>query len=152
MGMLKLTPSLLDASDEQVNLALIVGPMGELISDEIEREVELFEEYFYDQTGVTVDEYCREHDTDLWNEVSYDFAAMFHKLWSVVPDILETELPDIFGEHGPVKVSSYDESASHPSGREVAMFTWSIDGQKLLDLARDELDMTLRRCSTSYGL
>ena len=161
MSTITLTPELLNASDEKVNLALIAGPVGDLIEGCIEDQVGMFEEQFYENTGVDVEDYCQDNNLNFWGEVGYDFTAMFHKLWPVVVDLLETELPDVFGEHGPVKVSSYDENRSHPIHREVAMFTWSIDGAGLYNIARDELGTVeipdghnisgfIRTCEDSY--
>lgn len=167
MGIMTFTPELLNASDEKVNLVMIAGPVSDLIEACIEDQVGMFEEHFYENTGGLVEQYCQDNNLDFWDEVSYDFAAMFHKLWPVVADLLETALPDVFGEHGPVKVSSYDPSVSRPPtglwGQEceVAMFTWNIDGAKLYDIARDELGTVeipdghnisgfIRTCEDSY--
>ena len=167
MGEMTVTPSMLDARDEQVNLALIVGPIGELISDEIDREAVLFADWFYEETGMDADEYCREHGLEFWDEISYDYRAMFDKVWPIVADMLEVELPEVFNPRGPVAVTDYSEQKSRPSTglwgqeHEVAMFTWSIDGEKLWAIAREELGNTkvwdghgasgfYRTCEDSY--
>ena len=148
MGEMTVTPSMLDARDEQVNLALIVGPIGELISDEIDREAALFADWFYEETGTDVDEYCREHGLEFWDEISYDYRAMYHKVWPIVVDMLEAELPEVFSQHGPVAVTDYSKQKSRPATglwgqeHEVAMFTWAIDGEKLWAIAQEELGTT----------
>ena len=167
MGMMTVTPELLTARNEDVNLALIVGGIGDLISDEIEREAESFVDWFTDTLGVDADEYCQEHGLEFWDEVQYSYRDMFIKAWPVVADVLAQELPEIFGEDGPVKVSDFNPDKSHPdrgmwgAEREVAMFRWTIDGEKLWELAVNELGTDqihdshvisgfIRTCEDSY--
>lgn len=148
MGEMTVAPSMLDARDEQVNLALIVGPIGDLIGEAIDATADRFADWFYEDTGMDVDEYCREHGLEFWDEISYDYRAMFDKAWPIVADMLEAELPEVFSQQGPVKVSDYSKQESRPAtglwgqNQEVAMFTWSIDGEKLWAIAKEELGTT----------
>ena len=145
MGKMTFTPELLNAKDEDVNLALIVGGIGDLISADIDRAIDLFCEWFAETMDMDADEYCRANNLEFWDEVTYNYWAMFDKVWQLVADVLETELDDIFGADGPVKLSAYNPSESRPATglfgqeREVAMFRWTIDGEKLWELAKDEL-------------
>lgn len=167
MGRMTFTPELLNAKDEDVNLALIVGPIGDLISDEIGREAELFADWFAETLDVDAYAYCQEHGLEFWDEVHYNYRDMFIKAWPMVVDTLEQELPEIFGEDGPVKVSAYNPDKSRPATglwgqeREVGMFRWTIDGEKLWELAVNELGTDqindghgisgfIRTCEDSY--
>ena len=167
MGKMMFTPEMLNARDEKVNLALIVGSIGELISGEIDRETEMFADWFAETLDVDADAYCQENGLEFWNEVQYNYREMFIKAWPMVVDVLEQELPEIFGEDGPVKLSAYNPEESRPSSgmwgeeREVAMFRWTIDGEKLWELATEELGTTkvwdghgasgfYRTCEDSY--
>lgn len=156
MGKMTFTPEMLDARDEEVNLALITGPIGDLISADIDRSIELLCEWFYETMDMDAHEYCRANNLEFWDEVTYDYRVMFDKVWKLVADVLETELDDIFGEDGPVKLSAYNPSESRPAtglfgqDREVAMFRWTIDGQKLWELAKDELGTD--QITNGYGI
>lgn len=167
MGKMTVTPELLNARDEKVNLALIVGPIGDLISADIDREIELFCCWFTELMDMDADEYCRKHGLEFWDEIAYDYRAMFDRVWRLVADVLETELEEIFGAEGSVKLSAYNPEESRPASgmwgqeREVGMFRWTIDGEKLWQLAVEELgtcqikdghDISgfIRTCEDSY--
>ena len=143
MGDMKVTSDLLDVQDGKINLALVTGDIADIVSDDINGEIEHFVDSFYDALGMDPDQYCTLHGLEFWDEVTWDFRATFDKVWEDVSDLLAYEFPEIFGDGGPVKLSTYDKLSSGPGtaywGKEteIAMFGVDIDGGRLLEVFQD---------------
>lgn len=139
---IKVTPELLDARDETINLALVTGSIADIISDIIDGEIEYYSDTFYEEVGIYPDEYCDRYGLDFWEEVSWDYRAMFDKAWPIVAEALKSVVDEVFSEDV-VSLGDYIPSDSRPATglwgqeREVAMFPLKINGEALARLYKD---------------
>ena len=139
---IKVTPELLDARDETINLALVTGSIADIISDIIDQEIEAYSDGFYEEVGIDINEYCTRNGLDFLEEVSWDYRAMFDKAWPIVAEALESFVDEVFNEDV-VRLGDYDPRDSRPATglwgqeREVAMFPLRINGEALARLYKD---------------
>lgn len=141
MGNMKLTPELLDARNEQVNVWLIDNPT-ELVSDELDREIEQWFDYATFDKGLDVEEYLNDKGMDILDIASPDFTGACKMVAKEYGDFLEDMMPELFGSDAPVRFESYEPSEFKldtgvwGSCTDVAMYRWTIDGQRLYELAK----------------
>lgn len=140
MGNMKLTPELLEARNEQVNVWLIDNPV-ELVSDELDREIEQWFDYVTFDKGIDVQLNLDNKGLDILDIASPDFTGACKMVAKEYGDFLEDMMPELFGPGAPVRFESYDPSEfSLNSGVwgscDSAMYRWTINGQQLYDLAK----------------
>ena len=140
MGKMELTPELLDARNEQVNVWLIDNPV-ELVSDELDREIEQWFDYVTFDKGIDVQLNLDNKGLDIMDIASPDFTGACKMVAKEYGDFLEDMMPELFGPGAPVRFESYEPSEfSLNSGVwgscDSAMYRWTINGQQLYDLAK----------------
>lgn len=141
MGKMELTPELLDARNEQVNVWLIDNPV-ELVSDALDTEIAQWLEYTYDELDWDIHEYLDDKGLDILDIASPDFTGACKMVAKEYGDFLEDMMPELFGPGAPIQFESYDPSEFKldtgvwGSCTDVAMYRWTIDGQRLYELAK----------------
>lgn len=141
MGKMKLTPELLEARNERVNVWSISNPT-ELVSGALDMEIEFWLDYTYQSLDWDIQEYLDDKGLDIMDIASPDFTGACKMVAKEYGDFLEDMIPELFGPGAPIQFESYDPSAFHlntgvwGSCYDCAMYRWTIDGQKLYDLAK----------------
>lgn len=140
MGKMELTPELLEARNERVNVWSISNPT-ELVSGALDMEIEQWLDYTTFDKGLDIQEYLDDKGLDIMDIASPDFTGACKMVAKTYADFLEDWLPELFGPGAPVRFESYDPSEfSLNSGVwgscDSAMYRWTINGQQLYDLAK----------------
>lgn len=141
MGKMELTPELLEARNEEVNAWLIDNPT-ELISDALDMEIEQWFDYATFDKGLDIQSYLDEKGLDILDIASPDFVGACKMVAKEYGNFLEDMIPELFGPGAPIQFDSYEPSEFHLDSRgwawrsDCAMYRWTIDGQKLYDLAK----------------
>ena len=141
MGRMTVSADALDTPVERVNLASIDYHLLGMIEEYINGEVDQFTESFYEDMGVDPNEWCTENGIDFWEEVSWDYAAMFSTVAESFGEYLAEEYPELFGEDGPVTlvahVSNRPRDGRWGTNHDVVEWAWCIDGKGLAKLFTD---------------
>lgn len=126
---------------EEFNLTLITGGIGENLSWAMDSEIESFAEYWTTENDKDLPE-------DWFDEVTWDWAAMYKEFAEGLPEMMVQAYPDLFtrDEDDPAPVVIGEVTDAHTNdpggwGREYVMSTLRINGQKLKALA-DEYGVT----------
>lgn len=141
MGKMELTPELLDARNERVNVWSISNPT-ELVSGALDMEIEQWLDYTTFDKGLDIQEYLDDKGLDIMDIASPDFMGACKMVAKTYADFLEDWLPELFSPGAPIQFESYEPSDFHlntgvwGSCYDAAMYRWTIDGQKLYDLAK----------------
>lgn len=141
MGKMELTPALLDARNERVNVWSIDNPT-ELVSGALDMEIAQWLDYAYESFDWDIDEYLDDKGLDIMDIASPDFTGACKMVAKEYGDFLEDMMPELFGPGAPVQFESYEPSEFHldSSGwawhNDAAMYRWTINGQQLYDLAK----------------
>lgn len=141
MGNMKLTPELLEARNEQVNVWLIDNPV-ELVSGELDREIEQWFDYATLDKGIDVQLNLDNKGLDILDVASPDFTGACQMVAKEYADFLEDMMPELFGPGAPIRFESYEPSEFHLDStgwawyNDCAMYQWTVDGQRLFELAK----------------
>ena len=141
MGKMELTPELLDARNDEVNAWLIYNPT-ELVSGALDMEIEQWFDYATFDKGINVQLELDNKGLDILDVASPDFTGACKMVAKEYGNFLEDMIPDLFGPGAPIQFESYDPSAFHlntgvwGSCYDCAMYRWTIDGQRLFELAK----------------
>lgn len=144
MGKMTVTPELLSAESELVNLGLIFGGYGATISAAIDSEIESSTDYFEDALGVTIEEWCEQNDTTVGDEVTCDFFEAYRNNASILSDMLIDGLGDLATDNV-VVVDELLGGATGDEYRDYVPALLTIDGKALFDAfvdieGTDEID------------
>lgn len=141
MGNMKLTPELLNARNERVNAWMIDNPT-ELVSGALDMEIEQWFDYATFDKGIDVQLHLDNKGLDILDVASPDFTGACKMVAKEYGDFLEDMMPELFGPGAPIQFESYEPSDFHLSTGvwgscyDVAMYRWTIDGQRLFELAK----------------
>ena len=139
MGHMSITAEHLNTDGyEDFNLTLITGGIAEFLSLAMDQELDSWSEHYELVTG-------KELPDDWFDEITWDWEAMYKEYAEDFPRVLEEAFEDIFTTDpegtAPVVIGEVFEAHTNDPGgwgREYVMAKVKIDGDKLKEIATDQ--------------